>query len=94
MDIYNVPEEFWSDVGLVFKNCNYYNLNECSEIRIISDSLREITIKLYREWHESASNKYNNLLKSLRNKTLTPDFDGKLSQEVEDIKKSIEEEVI
>jgi hypothetical protein len=33
------------------------------------------------------------LLEALENKTLTPDFDGKISEEVEEIKNSIEDEI-
>ena len=48
LDLYDSPYQFWNAMGLVFKNCNYYNQDENSEIRIISDSLREVTIHLYK----------------------------------------------
>lgn len=48
LDLYKTPMDFWDNVGLVFKNCIYYNGDESCEIRIISDSLREIVIHLYR----------------------------------------------
>jgi len=25
LEIYQTPTEFWNELGLVFKNCNYYN---------------------------------------------------------------------
>ena len=93
LNIYKTIPEFWADLGLVFKNCRYYNADDSCEIRILSDSLREISIQLYKQWHKHATSRYEQLLTLLKNKQLSPDFDGKMSSEVEEIKKSIQEEI-
>ena len=37
---YNHPSSFWKDLGFIFKNCQLYNSNSESDIRIMCDTLR------------------------------------------------------
>lgn len=62
LDCYKHFKAIWLDIGLVFKNCRKFNQNTKDEIRIIGDTLREVAIHLYRQWHSRQNNKYQQLL--------------------------------
>ena len=48
LDYYKNCQLFWNDLGLVFKNCRKFNVDETSDIRILCDTLRELAIDLYK----------------------------------------------
>ena len=48
---YERPIDFWKDLGSVFKNCQAVYTNRVGDIRIIGDTLRQIAIFLYKNWH-------------------------------------------
>jgi len=47
LDYYEQPKNFWYELGLVFRNCRTYNVDEDSEIRTLCDTLRELAMVLY-----------------------------------------------
>ena len=47
LDCYKDSLSIWRDIGQVFKNCRKFNTNHQEEIRIICDTLREVSILLY-----------------------------------------------
>jgi hypothetical protein len=53
LDAYLGPRHFWTELGLVFKNCRKYNGDESCDLRILCDTLREAALILYLEWHIS-----------------------------------------
>lgn len=45
-------QDFWFNLGLVFRNCREYNYDdEQSDIRILCDTLREMARGLYKAWY-------------------------------------------
>ena len=48
---YKDPQSFWIDLGFVFKNCQLFNSDKDSDIRIMCDTLRQVAINLYRQWY-------------------------------------------
>lgn len=74
---YERPSELWKDIGMVFKNCQAYFTNRTGDTRIMGDTLRQIAIHLYKQWHSAqdpnavpAPGRY-----TLRWVTLVPDVD-------------------
>jgi chromodomain-helicase-DNA-binding protein 7 len=67
---YSFPMEFWKDLGFVFKNCQLCVPNRLAPIRFVCDTLRQIAIHLYKQWHTPEHGKY-----SLRWVTLIPNKD-------------------
>jgi chromodomain-helicase-DNA-binding protein 7 len=59
LGIYQEYMAFWSDVGLVFRNCRRFNTNPYSDIRRLCDTLRECAIVLYKNWYNLMLEKYN-----------------------------------
>jgi chromodomain-helicase-DNA-binding protein 7 len=51
---YTAVGEFWKDLGFMFKNTQLYYTNRLSDIRIISDTLRQIAVHLYKQWQSSS----------------------------------------
>ena len=51
LEYYRGYTHFWTELGLVFKNCRRFNTNEESDIRVLGDTLREAAILLYKDWH-------------------------------------------
>jgi len=51
LDYYKNPNDVWNDLGFVFKNSRKYNKDRDCDIRILSDTLRECALFLYKEWH-------------------------------------------
>ncbi len=49
LDYYKSYDIFWKDLGLVFKNCRKYNRDADSDIRILSDTLREVFISFFKK---------------------------------------------
>jgi len=49
---YPSPREFWLDLGMIFK-LNAANNDEGSDLRIIGDTLRQVAISLYKQWHQN-----------------------------------------
>lgn len=47
LDYYKSNEQFWRDLGFVFKNCRKFNRDYTSEIRQLCDTLREAVIIMY-----------------------------------------------
>ena len=52
LEYYRGADHFWTELGLVFRNCRKYNSDEESDIRVLCDTLREAAILLYRDWFE------------------------------------------
>ena len=48
LDYYKTPQAFWNDMGLIFKNSRKFNRDPHSDIRILSDTLRDCAIYLYK----------------------------------------------
>jgi len=42
LDYYKNTQQFWTDLGFVFKNCRKFNKDVSSDIRTLSDTLREV----------------------------------------------------
>lgn len=42
LDFYKNAQQFWNDLGFVFKNCRKFNKDPESDIRILCDTLREV----------------------------------------------------
>lgn len=61
LDYYRGPTHFWTELGLVFRNCRKYNTDEESDIRVLCDTLREASIVLYGDWHRISLDNYNYL---------------------------------
>jgi len=73
---YTAPREFWLDLGFLFKNCQAYYTNRLSDMRVIGDTLRQIAIHLYKQWHtECTRDSLDPGPFSLRWVTLVMDFD-------------------
>lgn len=70
LDYYKSPKDFWNDLGLVFKNCRQYFKDDSHELRIISDTLRELAIVFYKQWHDEMSKRYNQISMSFKSKML------------------------
>lgn len=49
---YPSPREFWLDLGMIFK-LNSANNDEGSDLRIVGDTLRQVAIHLYKQWHQT-----------------------------------------
>lgn len=47
LDYYKTSQQFWYELGLVFKNCRTFNTDPSSEIRRLGDTLGEVSLKLY-----------------------------------------------
>ena len=62
LDYYKKYSVFWMELGLVFKNCRKFNKDPDSDIRILGDTLREASIFLYRQFHQTTLQKYQKLL--------------------------------
>ena len=65
LDIYKNAIEFWTDIGLVWKNCLEYNKAENSDLRILGLTLRECSIFLYDQWFHLCEERYNKLVEEL-----------------------------
>ncbi|KRX04912.1 Chromo domain protein [Pseudocohnilembus persalinus] len=61
LDFYKNQQNVWHDLGFVFKNARKYNKDPDSDIRILSDTLRECAVFLYREWYKAQKQKYEDL---------------------------------
>lgn len=61
LDIYKNPQEFWVDVGLVFKNCLKFNKEETSDLHVLGLTLRECAIFLYDQWYHLSEERYNKI---------------------------------
>ena len=73
---YTAPKEFWLDLGFLFKNCQAYYTNRLSDMRVIGDTLRQMAIHLYKQWHaECLRDGLDPGPLSLRWVTLVNDFD-------------------
>jgi chromodomain-helicase-DNA-binding protein 7 len=48
---YTNPTEFWKDLGFLFKNTQICFSDRTTDIRIASDTLRQIAIYLYKHWY-------------------------------------------
>jgi len=46
LDYYKTPSQFWIDLGFVFKNCRKFNKDPGSDIRVLCDTLREVSVYL------------------------------------------------
>jgi hypothetical protein len=62
LDLYKTHREFWSDVGLVWKNCLRYNKSEHSDLRMLGETLRECSIFLYDQWYHLEEERYHRML--------------------------------
>lgn len=62
LDYYKTVNQFWFDLGLVFRNCRLYFKDPDCDIRILCDTLCEVAIELYRQWHALSKAKYDTLL--------------------------------
>ena len=51
LDYYKSYNQFWYDLGFVFKNARRYNKDITCDIRILVDTLREYAKILYQRWH-------------------------------------------
>lgn len=49
---YPSSREFWLDLGMIFK-LNAANNDDGSDIRIVGDTLRQVAVHLYQQWHQS-----------------------------------------
>lgn len=58
LDIYKSYDEFWRDVGLVFKNCLKYNKEETSDLHLLGLTLRECALFLYDQWFHLSEQRY------------------------------------
>lgn len=45
LDYYKSNQQFWNDLGLVFKNCRKFNKDAASDIRRLCDTLREVSYR-------------------------------------------------
>ncbi|CAD8205649.1 unnamed protein product [Paramecium pentaurelia] len=63
LEYYRNSQQFWYELGLVFKNCRKYNSNPEGEIRKLGDALGECALILYYQWYEYTNQKYQLLLK-------------------------------
>lgn len=61
LDIYKNPQEFWIDLGLVFKNCLKFNKEENSDLHVLGLTLRECSIFLYDQWFHLSEQRYTQL---------------------------------
>eukprot|EP00919_Chromeraceae_sp_WS-2016_P035507 GHVR01084245.1.p1 GENE.GHVR01084245.1~~GHVR01084245.1.p1 ORF type:complete len:142 (+),score=8.30 GHVR01084245.1:4178-4603(+) len=67
LDIYKTNEEFWYDVGLVWKNCLRYNQEATSDLHILGLTMRECTIFLYDQWYHLSEMRYEQIKKEFEN---------------------------
>lgn len=95
LDYYKSPQQFWLDLGLVFRNCRIYFKDPDCDIRILCDTLCEVAICLYKQWHTLCMSKYQNLNQDYQEKQKKiEEFEQEEElQEKELIKKQTEEEL-
>ncbi len=61
LDIYKSSDEFWNDIGLVWKNSAKYNLNKNGDAYHIGLTLKEAPVFLYDQWYHLSEQRYNHL---------------------------------
>lgn len=61
LDIYKSYDEFWKDIGLVFKNCLRFNKEETSDLHLLGLTLRECALFLYDQWFHLSEQRYQQL---------------------------------
>lgn len=95
LDYYKSPQQFWLDLGLVFRNCRLFFKDPDCDIRILCDTLCEVAICLYKQWHALYTNKYEALNQDYQEKQKQmEEFEQEEEfQEKELIKKQTEEEL-
>ena len=65
LDTYKTYEEFWKDIGLVFKNCLRFNKDEASDLHILGLTLKECALFLYDQWYHLSEQRYSKLKEEL-----------------------------
>ena len=95
LDYYKSPQQFWLDLGLVFRNCRTYFKDSDCDIRILCDTLCEVAIELYKQWHRTSKNKFETLSQEAqeKQKVLEDQEQEEENQEKELIKRQTEEEI-
>ena len=95
LDYYKNPQQFWLDLGLVFRNCRLYFKDSDCDIRILCDTLCEVAIDLYKQWHQSTKGKFDALQQeySEKQKILDDIEQEEELHEKELIKRQTEEEL-
>ena len=95
LDYYKSPQQFWLDLGLVFRNCRTYFKDSDCDIRILCDTLCEVAIELYKQWHKMCKAKHEIMLQEYqeKHKVMEDQEQEEEIQEKELIKRQTEEEL-
>jgi len=70
LDYYKNYNQYWHDLGFVFKNCRKYNRDTGCDIRILADTLREYVRILYKKWYDLTVSKCDKLKEDFEAKKL------------------------
>ena len=85
LDIYKSPPEFWTDMGLVLKNCLKFNKEETSDLHILGLTLRECAIFLYDQWFHLSEERYKQLKEEIGNTLISSETLRRSDQHIKSI---------